>query len=97
VLTDMQSGNISEETLRRQEQILSRMLDAMKSQRERDFEKRRESRPGQDVVRESPPDIDAPSDRSLLDRIRQQLETGTVNYSRDYEYLIRRYFDAMSE
>ena len=97
VLRDMQSGQISEQTLQRQEQILSRMLDAMKSQRERDFEKKRESKTGQDVVRESPPDLTLENDASSVERMRDELRDGKQGYSRDYEYLIRKYFEALGE
>lgn len=97
VLRDMQSGQISEQTLRRQEQILSRMLDAMKSQRERDFEKKRESKSGQDVLRDSPPELTFDDDDSPLEKMRDELRDGKQGYSRDYEYLIRKYFEALGE
>ncbi|MEZ4783216.1 MAG: hypothetical protein R3F28_03950 [Candidatus Kapaibacterium sp.] len=97
VLRDMQSGQISDQTLRRQEQILSRMLDAMKSQRERDMERKRESTPGKDVVRNSPPELRFQNDPATLDELRQNLEDGRQGYSRDYEYLIRKYFESLGE
>ena len=97
VLRDMQSGQISEQTLHRQEQILSRMLDAMKSQRERDFEKKRESKSGQDVLRESPPELTFGDEDSPVEKMRDELRDGKQGYSRDYEYLIRKYFEALGE
>lgn len=93
VLRDMQSGQISEQTLRRQEQILSRMLDAMKSQRERDFEQKRESQPGKDVVRTSPAELTFDNEDDPQQNGRDELRDGRQGYSRDYEYLIRKYFE----
>jgi len=46
VIKDLQNNNITPETKKRQEKILSRMLDFQLSQREKDFEQKRESRPG---------------------------------------------------
>lgn len=94
VLSDMRSGQVTPETLQRQERILSRLLDANRSQRERDFEKERESKPGVDIVRQSPPDLrfeNKDTERTLRDQLRSR-EQG---YSKDYEYMIRRYFEAL--
>jgi hypothetical protein len=94
VLTDMQTGTITPETRMRQERILSRLLSASRSMNERDYEKTRESRSGVDVQRRSPGplsnDVEAKqrSQRELL----QQLRNG---YTRDYENLIRLYFESI--
>lgn len=94
VLTDMQTGSITPETRMRQERILSRLLNASRSMNERDYEKTRESRSGVDAQRRSPGplsnEVEAKqrSQRELL----QQLRNG---YTRDYENLIRLYFEAL--
>ncbi len=94
VLSDMGSGQVSPETMQRQERILSRLLDATRSQRERDFEKERESKPGVDVVRQSPPELRLPnSDRTQNGR--DGLQGREQGYTKDYEYMIRRYFEAL--
>ena len=51
---DLRSGRLSQETLDRQQRILSRLLDAPRSVEKRDYSRRRISRPGVDVVRSSP-------------------------------------------
>ncbi len=51
---DLRSGRLSQETLDRQQKILSRLLDAPRSVEKRDYSRRRISRPGVDVVRSSP-------------------------------------------
>jgi hypothetical protein len=89
---DIEGGLISEDTLRRQERILSRMLDARNSVRERDYSNRRESRTagrlyGDQAGREgSGDDEDRPGRRRF-----QPLEKAPLEY-RD---LVRRYFSAL--
>ncbi|MCE7933299.1 MAG: hypothetical protein DYG96_01775 [Chlorobi bacterium CHB2] len=97
VLSDMRSGNVTPETLERQEKILSRMLDAMKSQRERDFEKERESKPGVDVTRTSPGQLKFPDEASRAKQQRDLLRSREAGYTKDYETLIRKYFEALGQ
>jgi hypothetical protein len=54
VQTDLAGGSVSGETLRRQDRILSRLLDAQRSAQERDFDKERKAAAGKDVPRVSP-------------------------------------------
>lgn len=96
VLTDMQSGNITEETKRRQDKILSRLLDASRSMNERDYEKTRESRSGEDVNRKSPSALnldEMESKRAMQDLLRSMQQ----GYTKDYEQLIRQYFEQLQK
>jgi hypothetical protein len=61
IVADMESGIITPETRRRQERILSRLLDASRSMNERDYDKDRESRSGQDITVKSPPQLNLSS------------------------------------
>lgn len=93
VMTDMQTGSVTPETRLRQERILSRLLNASRSMNERDLEKTRESNSGVDVMRTSPAELniklnDPSAMKQLLDQMRKR-------YSRDYENLIRSYFEAL--
>ena len=91
VIKDMQNGNITPETRKRQEKILSRMLDFQLSQREKDFEKKRESKPGKNFDRESPPEI-VISRPNIIDGVnRDALDLQKESYSEDYEALIQKY------
>ena len=95
VLSDMQTGFITPETRMRQERILSRLLNASRSMHERDYEKTRESRSGQDVRRQSPDPlnlgtVDGKSMRQLMDELRK-------GYTKDYQNLIRLYFEALQK
>ena len=95
VLSDMRNADINPETIENQERILSRLLDASRSTRTRDYEKRRESRTGTDVVRRSPGEINAEERASRLQRdLLRAMEEG---YSGDYEALIRQYFEALQK
>lgn len=95
VVSDLQSGSITPETRMRQERILSRLLNASTSMNEREYEQIRESNVGQDVERTSPTALD-PSllKGSALQRRLQDLER---TYSREYQLLIRKYFDLLQQ
>ncbi|MCI0450540.1 MAG: hypothetical protein L0Y79_12295, partial [Chlorobi bacterium] len=91
VIKDLQENNITPETKKRQERILSRMLDFQLSQREKDFEQRRESRPGKNFERSSPPEI-VISKPNIIDGINQDaLEIQKESFTEDYEILIQKY------
>ena len=51
---DLRSGRLEQDTVERQQKILSRLLDAPRAVEKRDYSRRRISRPGVDVVRSSP-------------------------------------------
>jgi len=94
VLADMQSGTITPETRRRLDRILSRLLDATRSMHERDYEKTRQSRPGEDVVRDSPTELRLKT-LEQLQRYRDMLRSSQLGYTKDYELLIERYLEQL--
>ncbi len=97
VQTDLAQGNITPETLNKQDRILSRLLDAQRSMNARDFESRRRSEPGTDVARRTPPplELSRQADREQLRRdLLKAMEEG---YAPDYQELIRKYFDALEQ
>ena len=93
VIKDLQENNITPETKKRQERILSRMLDFQLSQREKDFEQRRESRPGKNFDRSSPPEIVISKPNIIDGIIEDGLELQKENYTEDYEILIQKYME----
>ena len=97
IISDMKSGNISEETIRRQEKILSRLLDASRSTREQDFEKQREAKSGQNFTRTSPAAIDLRTQEGRTRALQELLRSTQQGYTKDYEALIRRYFEALQK
>ncbi len=95
VVTDLISGDIKPETLNRQERILSRLLDATRSINNRDYEKNRESRPGREVLRMSPAEIDLMKQEGNTRALQELLRQIQEGYTKDYENLIKRYFEAI--
>jgi Domain of unknown function (DUF4175) len=92
VAREISGGDISEETLRRQERILGRMLDARNAARRRDFSTRRESRAALDLfgtTLDGEAAEQAPDDRDTFQR--RQLQTESV--PGEYRDLVRRYFE----
>jgi len=97
VIKDLQNNNITPETKKRQEKILSRMLDFQLSAREKDFEQKRESRPGKNFDRSSPSEI-VISRPNLINGINQDaLMLQENNYSEDYETLIQKYMEKVKQ
>jgi hypothetical protein len=97
VQTDLAQGNVNPETLKKQERILSRLLDSQRSARERDYENRRTAESGKNLVRPSPAAIDL-STREGKDRLRRDLLRALEEgYTRDYEELIKKYFEALEQ
>jgi len=97
VVTDMNTEKLDDNLIQKQERILSRMLDAQRSINERDFEKKRESQTGENIVRESPDELNLSSEKGK-DKLRDELNrTVREGYLKDYEILIRRYFEALQK
>jgi len=97
VIKDMNTQKLDDNLIQKQEKILSKLLDAQRSINERDFEKNRESNTGQNIERESPDDLNlsAENDKEKLkDELNKAIREG---FTRDYENLIRKYFEALQE
>lgn len=97
IVSDLQSGNITPETRRRQERILSRLLDASRSMNERDYENRRESRAGVDAPRKSPGALDLSTQEGKTRALQEILRSIKQGYTKDYEILIRQYFESVQK
>ena len=95
VVENLQQNNVNPNTIRQQQRILSRMLDAQTSMRERDYEQRRTSTAGTTPVRRSPAEVQGESEQNQLRRdLLKAIEEG---YSKDYQDLIRKYYDALDK
>jgi hypothetical protein len=97
VQTDLAQGEISPETIEKQQRILSRLLDSQRSMQERDFEKRRMSETGSSVVKKSPVPIDFSTQEGKSRLRRDLLRALEEGYARDYQELIRKYFEALEQ
>lgn len=97
VLQDLERKNITRKTINRQQRILSRMLDSQKSLTQRGEKEERKSDTATEIFTNSPAGL--PSDlgqrRNLaIEAMNRALKAG---YPRDYQVMIRRYFNAISE
>ncbi len=95
VQTDLEQQNVTSETTRKQERILSRLLDSQRSMRERDYEKRRKSETGKTVPRVSPGEIDLTTQEGKNKLREELLRVLESKYSKDYETLIKKYFEEL--
>ncbi|MCK5590535.1 MAG: hypothetical protein KAI72_01145, partial [Candidatus Pacebacteria bacterium] len=97
VITNLRSEKVNDDLVQSQEKILSKLLDAQRSINERDFEKQRESESGKTFTRESPPELDLTTEEGM-DRLRNELmKAAREGYTRDYEELIRKYYEALEK
>jgi hypothetical protein len=95
VIRDFEGGGLDDQTLRRQERILSRLLDADRSIHSRDYEKKRQSETAQDVFSDTPGMLHArPTAKMLREEIRRAM---TLKAPGEFEDLIRMYFRALAE
>ncbi|UCH66557.1 MAG: hypothetical protein JSW63_05375 [Ignavibacterium sp.] len=97
VLTDMKTEKLDDELIQKQENILSKLLDAQRSINERDFEKERKSRSGENLVLESPSEINLDSEEgkdNLRDELNKAVQEG---YVKDFEELIIKYYNAIQK
>lgn len=92
---DLSRQRMNRNTVERQRQILTRMLESTKSMQERGREEKRESKSGEEIDRPGPEELEQieSADQLRRDLIRA-LEAG---YSPDYEALIKKYFQLLEE
>ncbi len=97
VVKDLLNKNISRKTIERQQRILSRMLDAQKSIREREYSKKRKAEQAKKYLARDPRKLENIYDldlKQLQDAMRNALQQG---YNRDYQILIEAYFKKLME
>ena len=97
VINDFQNRKYNQQTKDRQQRILSRMLDSQKSMTQRGFKEERKAETALEVIYEGPSGL--PTDygqrRNLaIEALNKSLKAG---YSRDYQTMIRRYFNSVSK
>ena len=95
-IQEMQTGRTNRQTVQRQRQILTRMLDATKSLQERGKERKREGQIFDDPINRNSPENLTPTEEQ--DQLRRALiEALESGYAPDYEELIKRYFELLQE
>ncbi|MCB9058137.1 MAG: hypothetical protein H6627_06185 [Calditrichae bacterium] len=96
IIHDMLADNINRTTIQRQQQILSRMLDAQKSVREREFSKKRKAEQAKQYSAKDPGELkeyEVARQKELQEALQKALSEG---YYDDYQKLIKAYFKQLS-
>ncbi|MCY4159710.1 MAG: chromosome partitioning protein ParA [Bacteroidetes bacterium] len=93
-IQEFQSGQVNRPTRQRQQQILTRLLDASRSLQERGREQTREGRRGSEFEPSDPPELleQNMTQQELRRALMNALESG---YTKDYQALIQRYFELL--
>jgi hypothetical protein len=93
VVEQLRQNDVNEATTRQQERILSRLLQAQRSMRERDYEQRRTATAGSNQYRRNAQQLtQRPQDDQFRRDLQRAMESG---YSREYIDLIRKYYEAI--
>ncbi|MGD8412819.1 MAG: DUF4175 family protein [Candidatus Latescibacterota bacterium] len=95
VSKSIERGEVDPDLVRREQRILSRMLDAQRSVHTRDYEQKRESVTAEDIFSRSlGENPDGPDAQSLRDEIRKAMQ---LKVPGEFEDLIKLYFRALAE
>ena len=93
-INDLRGGSVDRLMVERQQDILSRMLEAERAFDERDQEERREGETPTDYERTRPPITLEELEREIRSRLQ---DPNTTRFSEDYQRLIRMYFELLQE
>lgn len=93
VISDMQNRNITRETIRRQERILTHLLDASRSIRQQDYNNKRVTRAGKDVIMQSPGPLNLSN--SQTEEEQQLLKLIKENFPPEYQRVILKYYQLL--
>lgn len=94
VAEDLRNQRVNPETIRRQEKILTRLLNAQKSMRRREYSQRRRSETAEEYAAQPPPGLTLEEREKMMEDI---LYRRRGYYPPEYEELIRAYIKAISE
>ncbi len=96
VIDDLKKQKLDPKVIERQQKILSRMLDAQKSVREKEHSKKRLAEHEKNVVTKSPPQLK----KEMIEREnklrKDMLEALKEGYSAEYKAYIKSYYDILS-
>ncbi len=95
VVNDLENRNVTRKTINRQQRILQRLLDAQKSARTQDYSKKRRSETGKQYQMLSPAQLPENMGDKSDEIHRDLLKALKEGYSKDYQELIKAYFEAL--
>ncbi|MGQ9809946.1 MAG: hypothetical protein ACUVQ7_01210 [bacterium] len=93
VIEDLKASRVDKETIERQEKILTRLLNAQRSMRRRDYSRVRKSRPGEEYKVVPPQGISLDEHQAAM---KDLLYRRRGTWPPEYEDLIRAYMEAIS-
>jgi len=96
-LEEMERSGASQETVDRQKRILSRLLDAQRSLRRRDYTRERTSETGEAYARTDPGELPDDVERATQELREDLLRAMQRGYPSEYRELIRAYFRALTD
>ncbi len=95
VVEQLRQNDVNETTTRQQERILSRLLQAQRSMRERDYEQRRRATAGTNRYLQRPSQLSVrPQGEQFRRDLQRAMESG---YTKEYIELIRKYYEAITK
>ena len=97
VINELSQNRYDRNTMDRQQQILSRMLNSQKSMAQRGIKDKRKSKAATQIANNSPSGLPADLGQRqsvLMEAMDQALSAG---YSREYQSMIRRYFNSLKK
>ena len=95
VVEDLQQRKVSQRTINRQQQILQRLLDAQKSIKKQDYSRKRKAETAKKCLPINPGDLPPDLGERAIQIQRDLLKALKEGYTRDYQELIRKYFEAL--
>ncbi|MFA7289315.1 MAG: DUF4175 family protein [Melioribacteraceae bacterium] len=97
VVSGLETEKINDDLIKKQENILSKLLDAQRSINEKDYEENRKSNTGKNITKERPDALNlSPEER--IKQLRESLNNGTrEKYNKDYEELIKKYYEKIGK
>lgn len=96
VAEEMRQKSISRELIRRQQRILSRLLDAQKSVHQRELSRKRKAETGKTYIGLDPGQLPSNLGETEFKIHQDLLRALRENYARDYKELIQKYFEALT-
>ncbi|MTI87065.1 MAG: hypothetical protein FH748_03755 [Balneolaceae bacterium] len=94
-INDLRGGVTDPTLINRQQNILSRMLEAEKAMQERDQQEKREGSTADQILRQTSPELTL---EELEKQIRNRLnDPNFTKYSADYQRLIEKYFELLKK
>ncbi|NOZ60081.1 MAG: hypothetical protein GXO74_00215 [Calditrichaeota bacterium] len=95
VVKDLQAKRVNRHTIQRQQKILQRLLDAQRSARRQDFSRKRRAETGKFYPAVNPGKLPANLGEKMQSMQKDLLRALKEGYSKDYQQLIKKYFEAL--